>query len=54
MGMGLCQGRYCNYLLTRLLADRLDTREQDLQPFTARFPAKPVRIGSLLSGKRTV
>ncbi len=48
-GMGLCQGRYCNYPVTRILAGYAGS-EAAAGPFTARFPAKPVRIRDLLSG----
>ena len=47
-GMGLCQGRYCHFSLTRLLAGQLGVPENDVGGFTARFPAKPVAIDKLL------
>lgn len=40
-GMGRCQGRNCEPTLLRILADPADPG------FTARFPARPVPIGSL-------
>lgn len=43
-GMGLCQGRYCEPTLLRLLAAR---GTMDDPGFAARFPARPVRIGDL-------
>lgn len=45
-GMGLCQGRNCESTLLRLLADA--GRPAD-PGFTARFPARPVTIGDLLT-----
>jgi len=48
-GMGLCQGRYCHFQVSQLLATELGIDEQDGGAFTARFPAKPVRIGALLA-----
>ncbi len=47
-GMGLCQGRYCHFALTRLLSGRLGVPEQEVGAYTARFPAKPVDIGHLI------
>jgi thioredoxin reductase len=46
-GMGLCQGRYCHHALTRLLVQQNGLPEQQVAGFTARFPAKPIRIGHL-------
>lgn len=46
-GMGLCQGRYCNYYVTRILAGKTGLAPGEIGPFTAQWPAKPVRIGSL-------
>jgi hypothetical protein len=43
-GMGLCQGRYCQYAVTRLMAGRLNLPESEVGSFTARFPAKPIEI----------
>lgn len=47
-GMGLCQGRYCHYALTRLMARQLGVPECEVGNFTARFPAKPVGISDLI------
>lgn len=47
-GMGLCQGRYCHFALTRLMAGHLGVAEETVGGFTARFPAKPLAIDSLL------
>lgn len=48
VGMGLCQGRYCNYYATQLLAQRSGLGPADVGSFTAQWPAKPVRIGSIV------
>ena len=48
-GMGLCQGRYCNYQITQFLAAHTSMSENDVGPFTARFPVKPLSIGKLIS-----
>ncbi len=47
-GMGLCQGRYCQYHITQMLARHTSRTEQEIGPFTARFPAKPVNISELI------
>ncbi len=47
-GMGLCQGRYCHYYMTKILSEHGALSEQDIGPFTARFPVKPVTIKSLI------
>jgi len=48
-GMGLCQGRYCGYFVTRLLARHGDTSETEVGPFSARAPIKPVPIADILA-----
>lgn len=47
-GMGLCQGRYCHFALTMLMARRLEVPEYEIGNFTCRFPAKPVLIDALI------
>ena len=47
-GMGLCQGRYCQYHITQILAQHVSTSEQEVGPFTSRFPTKPVKISELI------
>jgi len=47
-GMGLCQGRYCQFQIVQMLARKTSTPEDDIGPFTARFPSKPVRISELI------
>lgn len=42
-GMGACQGRNCEHSLLALAGQPLT----DLNGFTARFPARPVRIGDI-------
>lgn len=49
VGMGLCQGRYCQHAVTQLMARRLGVSEQHVGGFTARFPAQPVAIDELLA-----
>lgn len=47
-GMGPCQGRYCHYQLHTLMTDVTGRDPEQLGGFTARFPARPVRIGDLI------
>lgn len=49
-GMGHCQGRYCHYQLRALMAASRGLSPEQLGGFTARFPARPVRIGDLIEG----
>lgn len=47
-GMGLCQGRTCQNLIRRILAQETGQRIEDILPPTARQPSKPVDIGLFL------
>ena len=47
-GMGLCQGRYCQYSLIRLLAQVRGIPAAEAGGFTARFPSKPLPISNLV------
>ncbi len=46
-GMGRCQGRICTSILRRLLAVETGLDLQDIKPFTARAPVKPVPMESV-------
>lgn len=48
-GMGLCQGRYCEHAVRRLLG-KLSPLGFGAGGFNARFPAKPARIDHLVRG----
>ena len=47
-GMGMCQGRYCQYQLRTLLASRRSEPSAE-EGFKTQFPVKPVAIGALAS-----
>ncbi|MDT8319710.1 MAG: NAD(P)/FAD-dependent oxidoreductase [Xanthomonadales bacterium] len=47
-GMGLCQGRYCQFALTRLISRHREIPPERVGAFTARFPSKPVDIDRLI------
>jgi bacterioferritin-associated ferredoxin len=46
-GMGLCQGRTCQNLVSRMLTEATGLRGAELPPDTARPPVKPVTIAVL-------
>src|SRR5690606_7321256 len=48
VGMGPCQGRSCEVSLLRAIATRTGRPVDDIAGSTARFPARPTRIGDLL------
>jgi len=48
-GMGMCQGRYCHFALTRLIAQQRQIPPERVGAFTARFPSNPVEINRLIS-----
>ena len=43
-GMGLCQGQTCQELVTRLLAEELGVKPNEVEPMTARGPVRPLRM----------
>lgn len=47
-GMGPCQGRYCQFAVTRLVARHSGQPEQRVGGFTGRFPSRPVEISALV------
>jgi thioredoxin reductase len=49
IGMGRCQGRYCAPVLDALLAERYGRPRSEFSGMAPRPPAKPVRIGDLVS-----
>jgi NADPH-dependent 2,4-dienoyl-CoA reductase/sulfur reductase-like enzyme len=49
IGMGRCQGRYCAPVLDALLAERCGRPRSEFSGMAPRPPAKPVRIGDLVS-----
>jgi NAD(P)H-nitrite reductase large subunit len=46
-GMGLCQGRICGLLISRLLARHANVPVETIEPDTPRPPVKPVPISVL-------
>jgi len=50
-GMGLCQGKSCGKIVTRLIAEELGVGPQDVLPATDRPPVRPVTF-SEIGGKQ--
>ncbi len=48
-GMGLCQGRSCEHMLIRMVAEHRRLDPGEIRPFTSRFPARPTPIGDLIA-----
>jgi len=46
-GMGLCQGRTCENLVARILAEELKEKPADVSPASVRPPVIPVTFGVL-------
>lgn len=49
-GMGLCQGRTCGKIISRMIANELKINMEEIQQPSVRPPIKPVQIG-LFEGK---
>ncbi|TKJ45815.1 (2Fe-2S)-binding protein [Candidatus Aerophobetes bacterium Ae_b3a] len=43
-GMGLCQGRTCTPLLTKIIAEETDKKVDELLPLSKRPPVRPVKV----------
>lgn len=43
-GMGLCQGKTCERLVAKILAEETGKNPADIQPQTSRMPVRPVKI----------
>ena len=44
-GMGLCQGRTCAKLVSRILGSETGLKPDEIKPDTVRMPIKPVAFG---------
>lgn len=51
-GMGLCQGRSCERLVARLMAEGLELPIEKVLKPSPRPPVQPVTIDTLASGER--
>lgn len=48
-GMGLCQGKYCEKLVARIIAQQTGISLEELLPDTRRAPTRPVEVSAFLS-----
>lgn len=51
-GMGLCQGKTCQRLVARIIAEKTGTSLADIIPPTFRPPVRPVKMG-VIHGERS-
>lgn len=49
-GMGLCQGKSCGRIITRMIAEHTGKKPMELYPATDRPPVRPVTFGELGGG----
>ena len=49
-GMGLCQGRTCEKIVVRILAQELGKPVSEFEPSTVRPPVQPITFGLLAEG----
>lgn len=47
MGMGLCQGKTCQKLVARILAEETGQKIEEIEPATDRPPIRPTPFGVL-------
>ncbi|GFE81667.1 pyridine nucleotide-disulfide oxidoreductase [Steroidobacter agaridevorans] len=51
VGMGLCQGRLCGDNVARVIADARGVQPDEVGPFQAQAPVKPVPLAALTRGR---
>jgi thioredoxin reductase len=51
VGMGLCQGRLCGDNVARVIAEARNVRPDEVGPFQAQAPVKPVPLATLVRGR---
>lgn len=50
-GMGLCQGKSCERLVARIIAEETGQNPADILPQKSRMPVRPVKIGIIGGNK---
>ena len=50
-GMGLCQGRTCRRLVSRIIAEETGQNPADILPTTSRPPVRTLPLGTLARGE---
>ncbi len=48
-GMGLCQGKTCKNLISRIIADQTGQMIADIVPSSFRPPVRPIKLKALMS-----
>lgn len=48
--MGLCQGKTCERLVAKIIAEETGRAAADILPQTSRMPVRPVKIGIIGGG----
>nr|WP_269813578.1 (2Fe-2S)-binding protein [Peristeroidobacter agariperforans] len=51
VGMGLCQGRLCGDNVARVIAETRGLQPNEVGPFQAQAPVKPVPLAALVRGR---
>ncbi|MEL7623968.1 MAG: (2Fe-2S)-binding protein [Clostridiales bacterium] len=46
-GMGLCQGKSCERLVAKIIAEKTGQDPADVLPATSRPPVRPVKMGTI-------
>jgi len=50
-GMGLCQGRTCQHLVEKLIAEETGVKMGEMPPISIRPPLKPIRLKDIAGMK---
>ena len=50
-GMGLCQGKTCERLVAKIIAEETGRPMADIRPPKSRIPVRPVKIGIIGGGE---
>lgn len=46
-GMGMCQSKSCNQLITRIIIEETGKTPDKIEPFTKRSPLRPIKASAL-------
>jgi Fe-S-cluster-containing hydrogenase component 2 len=48
-GMGLCQGKTCSKMISKMICQQTDLKAEDLAPASKRQPVNPITLGTMAS-----
>ena len=51
-GMGLCQGKTCCLLVSRLLSRELDIPMKEIEPYSIRPPVRPLKFSVMAESEK--